>query len=304
MSAAYVLAVDVARMRALTGGVVNECGLGDDHVLYRINRCMWAGRTGHSDVVIGVSPLYGTSLFLDGEMQSAASDEAIYHEHLVHPVLCATAEHNARRVLVVGGGEGATVREVLRWPAASVGAVDWVDIDGDLVNLCRRHLGWADDAVYNDPRLTFYAEDIRHFLTETAASKKYDVVVLDLPDPDVAALHRHAVDEMPLHSPAFWELLRGHLEDGGAVATHVGGVRPGADAATRRSGLVWTSTQASAVGLGNGHAYHAPLPSFHGEWGFWMSVAPENFNALPNGARALDAAAIASAFHWPSYWFS
>ena len=301
------LVVDVPRMLALTGGIVNECGVGDDRVLYRINRCMWAGRTGHSDVVMGVSPLYGPSLFLDGEMQSAASDEAIYHEHLVHPVLCATAGRNARRVLVVGGGEGATVREVLRWGAASVGAVDWVDIDGDLVNLCRRHLEWADDAVYNDARLTFYAEDIRHFLTVTAASKKYDVVVLDLPDPDVVALRRDAgaaaVDEMPLHGAAFWELLCARLEGGGAVATHVGGVRPGAEVETRRAGLAWTSTRAAAAGLGNGYAYHAPLPSFHGEWGFWMSAAPDNYNVLPDGLRALDAAAIAGAFHWPRYWF-
>jgi spermidine synthase len=299
--------LDIGRMISLRNAFVQERGVGDDRVQYHVRHCLWAGRTRFNDVILAESLLYGNVLFLDGEMQSAESDEAIYHECLVHPALTAAAATPAKRVLVVGGGEGATVREVLKWSPDSVAAVDWVDIDGDLVNLCRRHLAWAGDDVYNDPRLTFHAQDIRTFLRSAVeGGPVYDVIILDLPDPDTDMLRgdeasNNALEEMPLHGRAFWSLVRQSLKNDGVLATHAGGIRPGLRPEARAT-LTWICEQATAVGFENGHSYHAPIPSFHSEWAFWVSKMPSDWNALPYTLRALDADGFTHAFHWPRYW--
>jgi spermidine synthase len=261
--------------------------------MYSIDRCLWAGNTSFSEVVIAKSPVFGGVLFIDKELQSAASDEAIYHEHLVHPVMAATAHIPNRNVLIVGGGEGATAREVLKWN--NVATIHWVDIDGLLVDLCRRHLGWADDYVYNDPRVHFHAEDIRAFFRTNAS--KFDVIILDLPDPDVDELESSEAenetdDDYILYGNRFWQILRTRLQPGGALVSHVGPLSPGGDETVRRAGLAWVRDAARRAGIGsgeNGFPYHVCIPSFQGEWGFWMwgrtFANPWSLAGLPGGLR-------------------
>jgi spermidine synthase len=302
--------VDTTRMRNLTGGRFVESACSADTVsLYSIHTCYWAGKSAVCDIVIAESPVYGKILFLDNEIQSAESDEAIYHEHLIHPVLAATAATKAKRVLIVGGGEGATAREVLKWSADDVARVDWVDIDGDLVRLCRRHLSWADDAVYNDARLTYTAEDIRTFL-HRCEDGAYDVIVLDLPDPDVDALR--AVDpaqeepavEYALYGKKFWSVMRAKLAPHGAIVTHAGPIAPGGEDAVRREGLTWIEASAATAGFRGGAAYHVCIPSFQGEWGFWMSVPPCADPAFPTNLIIMSPEAQRAAFTWLPYWRS
>ena len=288
-------------MHSLSGARFMESACSSDTISsYSITECLWAGRSDICDIVIAKSPVYGKVLFLDKELQSSESDEVIYHEHLIHPVMNATHSVKEKRVLIVGGGEAATAREVLRWPVAHV---DWVDIDGDLVNLCRRHLAWADDAVYNDPRLHFYAEDIRQFLADRA--DKYDVIVLDLPDPDSDLEDdSESPTSYPLYGSTFWRVLREHCAPGGAVVSHVGPVMPAGDESVRRAGLALVKSMAAAHGFGTGHAYHATIPSFQNEWGFWMSVAPSEENNYPAGLIVMDGDTQKYAFTWPRYWTS
>jgi spermidine synthase len=172
---------DPARMLALKDGTYTEHACSSDTpTIYKLTTVAFAGRTDVcSDVVIADNPTYGRVLFLEGELQSAETDQVIYHEMLVHPVMAATTTIPDRKVLVVGGGEGATVQEVLRW--TDVSTVVWIDIDQGLVNLCRRHLDWTENDVYNNPKVQFLAEDIR---TALPRYDKFDVIILDLPDPD------------------------------------------------------------------------------------------------------------------------
>jgi spermidine synthase len=277
----------------------------DTTSLYSISSCIWAGRTSFcNEVVIAESPVYGRVLFLDKEIQSAESDEVIYHEHLVHPVLNALAGRGEKRVLIVGGGEGATAREVLKWSHESVALVDWVDIDGGLVDLCRRHLSWADDPVYNDQRLHYFAADIREFWASN--DRLYDIVILDLPDPDVEALAEapESVDEYPLYSRQFMRVLRSRLANGGAFVSHCGPVAPGGDPSVSRAGLTWMSEVSRECGFGEGAAYHTCIPSFQGDWGFFMSVAPVNTPSWPEGLAVMDLEAQTYAFTWPRCWNS
>lgn len=269
----------------------------DNVTLYKVDDCIWAGSSPYcSEIVIAASPIYGKTLFLDREIQSAESDEALYHEHLVHPVMNAMSGTAHKRVLIVGGGEGATAREVLKWNPDFVSHVDWVDIDGGLVDLCRRHLGWADDSVYNDPRLNYYAEDIRTFLAECGETK-YDIIILDLPDPDCDTLEHTDNDQFGnymLYGKQFLDILRNHMTPSGGLVTHCGPIRPG-----ELDGIQWMQKQA---GFGTGHPYHTIMPSFQGQWGFWMNIAPKPMNSIAPNMRIMDDGAQGAAFLWPAYW--
>lgn len=264
---------------------ITERSESDAQTTYTVSKpLVWAGSTAYQEVVIADSPTYGRMLFLDGELQSAAADERIYHECLVHPVMAAFAQGGGKeaRVLVVGGGEGATVRELLKWEPA---AVDWVDIDGELVELCESLLSWTA-GVRRDPRVRFFAEDIRTVLPRLeGGGEGYDVIVLDLPDPDG--------ETGWLYSAEFWAAMRGVLRRrGGRIVSHCGPVRPWGDVGGGFQRLM-------SVGPFRADGfYHVGIPSFQGEWGFlaWgdeVPALPLPDASLPAGARVIDRALLA-----------
>src|SRR5438132_332485 len=97
---------------------------------------------------------YGKLLVLDGRIQSSQAEDFIYHEALVHPGMLA-CDRAPESGLVIGGGEGATLREILRYPSVRRGVM--VDIDGEVVELCKQHLPEMHQGVSDDPRA-----DVRH----------------------------------------------------------------------------------------------------------------------------------------------
>jgi len=144
---------------------------------YRVRRPIFSGKTRFQKVDIVELEVFGKTVFLDEKIQSAAVDEYIYHESLVHPALVA---HPApRRVFVAGGGEGATLREILRHN--TVERVVMVDIDGEFVDLCRVHLPEWHQGAFDDPRVEVIHDDARKYLFETG--EVYDVVISDLTEP-------------------------------------------------------------------------------------------------------------------------
>jgi len=225
---------------------ITENSESDTRTSYPVIDITWEGHTATcGSVVIAESPVFGHMLFLEGELQSAAADEHIYHETLVHPVMAGYG--TGARVLVVGGGEGATVREVLHWEPEYV---DWVDIDGELVSICENYLGWAPH-VRLDPRVHFYAEDIRQVLPRL---DMYDVIILDLPDPDGETGY--------LYSDGFWQDIRSHLASPGRIVTHCGPVRPFGNIG---EGFQRLRRQFRTEGF-----YTQTIPSFQSEWGFLL----------------------------------
>ncbi|MCA9526157.1 MAG: hypothetical protein KC549_07640 [Myxococcales bacterium] len=123
-------------------------------------------------------PGFGKVLFLDGKTQSAELDEFVYHEALVQPAMM--LHPNPRRVLICGGGEGATLREVLKHP--SVEKAWQIDIDGELIEVAKAHLGEWHQGAYADPRAQVVITDARAYL-EGIEPGSLDVVISDLPDP-------------------------------------------------------------------------------------------------------------------------
>jgi spermidine synthase len=159
---------------------------------------------------------YGKVLVLDGRMQSSQADEFIYHEALVHPGLL-MLDAPPSSALVIGGGEGATVREILRYP--SIRRVVMVDIDAEVVELCKRHLPEMHQGAFEDPRTEFRAEDARGYLERTP--DRFDLIVVDLVEP---------LEEGPaclLFTREFYQLVRDHLTPNGAMTMQAGMTKVG-----------------------------------------------------------------------------
>lgn len=253
---------------------------------YRLTRRVYEGRTAKGvDVLIADSEEYGRLLFLDGELQSASADEHIYHEALVHPVMSASLAGGAvgaegASVLVVGGGEGATVREVARWP--HVRRIDWVDYDEELVALCRQHLRWAPYA-QEGQGVRFFGMDIGEALP--LLRDAYDVIILDLPDPDGNTDY--------LYSPQFWQDMQDHLAPGGRIVSHCGPVHPW--------GTVGEGYQRMPAG---GTFYHQVIPSFQGDWGFliWGAPVPQERIFVPLDLRVATSDQIRRWLTLEKYW--
>jgi spermidine synthase len=186
-----------------------------DLVAYEKKKVLVSGKTRFQEYEIFLSRLWGKVLLLDGRLQSAEKDEFIYHEALVHPVLLAHPE--PRRVLVLGGGEGATLREVLRH--SLVEAAVMADIDQELVEVCRRWLPEFHQGAFDAPRTDLVFADGRAWLA-AQPDGSFDVIILDLPEP---------LEEGPallLFTREFYNLVRSKLAPGGLAALQSGTAGP------------------------------------------------------------------------------
>ena len=144
---------------------------------YRCLRTVYSGRSAYARIDIVDTAEYGRMLFLDGIAQSAEQDEFIYHESLVHPAML--LHPNPRSVCIIGGAEGATIREVAKYQ--DVSRIVMVDIDEELVKICKQHLGSWSNGAYEDRRLQLHIGDGRKFLEQT--EETFDVIMVDLNDP-------------------------------------------------------------------------------------------------------------------------
>jgi spermidine synthase len=144
---------------------------------HHIKKTLVKKQTHFQKAFLADSYSFGRCLILDGEMQSAQLDEFIYHESLVHPAL--VLHPKPKEVLILGGGEGATVREILKHP--SVQRVTMVDIDGEVVDFCKQYLTEWHQGTLAHPRTRLIIDDARKFVLET--NETFDVIISDLPTP-------------------------------------------------------------------------------------------------------------------------
>jgi spermidine synthase len=186
-----------------------------DLVAYLKEKVLVSGKTRFQEYEIFENRLWGRVLVLDGRMQSAERDEFIYHEALVHPALLAHPE--PRRVLVMGGGEGATLREVLRY--SGVKRAVMVDIDEELVDLCQEWLPSFHAGAFRDPRTEMVFADGRGWLA-AQADGSFEVIILDLTEP---------LEQGPalrLFTREMYETVQRKLAPGGLTAVQSGSAGP------------------------------------------------------------------------------
>jgi spermidine synthase len=170
---------------------------------------LFEGETPFQKVQIFATQRWGKVLVLDGVVQTTEKDEFVYHEMLTHVPLFACAE--LRRVMIVGGGDGGILREVLKH---DIDRVDMVEIDRTVVDYCIAHMPSLNDggAIYRDPRAELVIEDAFEFMKRER--RKYDAILVDSTDPIGAA--------EVLFSNTFYELCRNALNPGGALALQDG----------------------------------------------------------------------------------
>lgn len=229
---------------------INEYITPWDIYSHGITKILAYKQTQFQEMAIVESGAYGKALVLDGKWQSCTGDEFLYHEPLVHPAMIA---HGApKKVLILGAGEGATVREVLRWQ--SVEKVMMVDIDGEVVEACKEYLPEMHQGVFDDPRLDLRIEDAFKILETT--TEKWDVIISDLSDP---------IEEGPsfkLFTKEYFTQLKDVLAPGGVVAVQAG---PTAPANLRLHARLVNTLKAVYT---NVSSYSTPISSYGSPWGF------------------------------------
>lgn len=237
-------------------------------------------QTKYQEVLVAEGPL-GRTLFLDGNTQSCVTDEALYHSALVHPAMF--SHPCPKRVLIGGGGEGGTLREVLRHP--DVVEANMVDIDEEAVQLFRTHLPEMGADAWHDRRAHVFYDDIRTWMRGRAESS-VDVVILDLGDPIQGGPSQLGFTE------DFYRECARIMAPGGVLVTQAGEFTYD-DTANFRA--ILASARKSFAELLPFSAY---IPSFAAEWGFFMA----SDGTLPAVPPELEARwRRAGGETWPAY---
>jgi len=241
-----------------------------EHELYA-NEIVYAKSTPYQRIVV-TRGRRDFQLFLNGSLQFSSDDEYRYHEALVHPAM-ATASV-PKRVLVLGGGDGLAVREILRHP--EVERVTLVDLDRAVTELARSFppLVELNHASLADARVTVVNDDAMRWLEEPNGT--FDAVFVDFPDP-------HSFSVGKLYTQTFYERLWKHVADDGAIAVQATNPR-----LARQS--FWCIVRTLEAAGWSARPYCTGVPSF-GEWGFVLA-AKHTFEPparVPDGCRFLDA---------------
>lgn len=245
------------------------------------DRLIYKANSDYQRIVVTGGPA-GIRLFLNGNLQFHERDEYRYHEALVHPAMAAHAA--PRKVLVLGGGDGLAVREILKYPA--VEQVTLVELDPHMTQLFAEQprLRALNHDALRDARVRVVNADAFGWLEQQDGF--WDVIVIDFPDPSSYAIGK-------LYSTSFYQVVDQHLAAGGYAV-----VQTTSPLIARQS--FWTvAATLEAVGLTT-TPYHAHVPSF-GEWGFIIaSRRPWRLpSTLPAGLRFLTVAGLPALLDFP-----
>ena len=190
-----------------------DTGEKEVHHLHKCRSEPKTHKTSKQSFTIADTLRFGEALFIDGAIQSTRADEGLYHSPLVHGS-AAFLNCSPRNVLVIGGGEGCIVRELLRY--GTIKSITQVDWDVELVDYFRNGDGISwNGGVYEDPRVKLVHEDV--FETESIYKSSYDLIIVDLCDP--------SKDTIDLIKTLIVRLF-GVLEEGGGLIMNGGEVLP------------------------------------------------------------------------------
>jgi len=225
---------------------------------FSISDILYSGKSEFQSIQVIDTTGFGKCLILDGKIQCSEADEFIYHESLVHPPMI--THPKPETVFIAGGGEGATLREVLGH--STVKRVVMVDIDKEVPDICKKFLPSLGQDSFEDSRVELLHIDAMKYLDET--QQKFDVIIIDLTEP---------LEEGPaylLYTQEFYQGLKEKLTQDGLVA-----LQSGSTSMVISLGFIAVAntlrTAFSVVA-----PYQAEIPSFGGSWGF--AVASQNLD--------------------------
>lgn len=231
-------------------------------------------------------------MYLDGHLQFASRDEYRYHEALVHPVMSAPGPRS--RVLILGGGDGLAVREVLKFQ--DVEQIDLVDIDPTVVQLSRTMapLKAINQNALESSKLNYIAGDAYRYMIDYSFQltrgevTPYDRVIIDLPDP-----HNETLDK--LYSKEFYQIVRSCVSPNGYLVCQ-------SSSPLVMSEVYWCIGKTIEAADWDVYSYHIPLNSF-GVWGFHLArrdqPLPDSIEINPETTRFLTSETLLAAGTFP-----
>jgi len=221
--------------------------------LHSLEDVLYSGQSQFQSIEIIRSGSFGKCLVLDGKIQSSEADEFIYHEALVQPAMIT---HSCpETVFIAGGGEGATLREVLSHNTVKRAVM--IDIDAEVIALCQKFLPDHSRGSFEDERTELYHADARDYLAK--CEEEFDIIIIDLPDP---------IERGPaylLYTQEFYQLVKDRLGTNGIICVQAGSaawnelVNFAAVNHTLRSVFPIVCP------------YQTDVPSFGGPWGFCLA---------------------------------
>lgn len=221
--------------------------------LHSIKEVLYSGQTRFQSAEIIRTGSFGKCLVLDGKIQSSEADEFIYHEALVQPAVI--THPRPETVFIAGGGEGATLREVLAHNTVKRAVM--VDIDEQVVALCQKFLPDYNRGSFEDRRTELLHVDARDYLAKS--EELFDIIIIDLPDP---------IEEGPaylLYTQEFYQLVRDRLTENGIIS-----VQAGSASLTELLNLSAVNNTLKSV-FPVVCPYQTDIPCFGGPWGFCLA---------------------------------
>ncbi len=230
---------------------------------HRLKKIYLKKKTKFQNLVLADTYSFGKCLILDNEVQSAYKDEFIYHECLVHPSMI--LHPNPKYVLILGGGEGATLREVVKYK--SLKKVVMVDIDVEVVKFCKKYLKEWHQGAFDNPKTHLIFDDARKYVEQT--DLEFDIIISDLPDP---------VEKGParlLYTKEFYTAIKKRLKKNGIFSMQAGSLSLPQFSFHRV--IYWTVRSV----FKNIFPYYEFVGSFDVPWAFIFAsnmYNPKNFN--------------------------
>ncbi|WP_246941192.1 polyamine aminopropyltransferase [Bacillus pinisoli] len=244
--------VGIAILFVLVGGLFfgEEAAFSFEQKMYR-DPIVYAEETDYQRIIL-TKEQGDLRLFLNGQLQFSSSDEYRYHEMLVHPAMLSASSH--QNILILGGGDGLALRELQKYDSTK--SITLVDLDPAIVVLAKEHpdiVSLNRDA-FQHHNVKVIHQDAFEFMENT--NEFYDVIIVDLPDPNNESLNK-------LYTIEFYSLLRNHLNPGGAMMIQ-------ATSPVFATEVYWTVDHTvKATGL-HTENFHLDIPSF-GNWGFILA---------------------------------
>ncbi|MBC7194621.1 MAG: polyamine aminopropyltransferase [Caldisericia bacterium] len=211
-------------------------------------------KTDFQKIEIIYSPFYGKMLIIDGDVQSTEKDEYIYHESLVHPAMI--SHENPKKVLIIGGGEGATLREVLKHK--DVKKVIMVDIDKKMIEFAKEHLFEWHKGSFDSEKLTLIIKDAREYIKEEK-EKSFDVIIQDVTEPFEGG------SSYFLFTKNYFKRISEILKDDGVFVLQASMLRCVTYEMHRK--ILWTLKESFRKTF----SYYSYVPSFDTTWSFIFS---------------------------------
>jgi spermidine synthase len=226
-------------------------------LFFEFDRCLCCEQSTYQKIEVIHNPYFGHILFLDGLVQTTEKDEFFYHEMLTHPAL--VTHTDPRKILIIGGGDGGVLKEVLRYP---IQKAQLVEIDSRVIKVSEKYFPWLKECL-KDSRAEVVIADGKVFLQDS--DQTFDVILVDSSEP--------VGPSVSLHEAAFYKALKSRLAANGIACTQFGS--PFYHLEAIRKTEVFLSGLFKTASL-----YTAPVPTYPG--GFWC------FSFLSDGQNPME----------------